>query len=141
ELAALAASMEADPDVEFAVHDFRRSPHALPNDSLISEQWYLLSTEVAALRAESAWDITTGSAGTIVAVLDTGVRFDHPDLRPASEGGKLLPGYDFVSAESGTSFVGANDGDGRDPDPSDPGDWVDADRKSTRLNSSHVKIS
>lgn len=125
ELAALAASMEADPDVEFAVPDFRRYPHALPNDSLISEQWYLLSTEVAALRAESAWDITTGSAGTIVAVLDTGVRFDHPDLRPASEGGKLLPGYDFVSGESGTSFVGANDGDGRDPDPSDPGDWVD----------------
>ena len=125
ELTAVAASMEADPDIEFAVPDYRRYPHALPNDSLISAQWYLLSTEVAALRAESAWDITTGSAGTIVAVLDTGVRFDHPDLLPASEGGKLLPGYDFVSGESTSSFVGANDGDGRDPDPSDPGDWVD----------------
>src|SRR5690606_39472030 len=89
--------------------DFRRSPHALPNDSLISEQWYLLSTEVAALRAESAWDITTGSAGTIVAVLDTGVRFDHPDLRPASEGGKLLPGYEIGRAAGREGVVGGEE--------------------------------
>lgn len=125
ELSATIASIEADPAVEFAAPDFRRHPHALPNDSLVSTQWYLLSTEVAALRAESAWDVTTGSAGTVVAVLDTGVRFDHPDLLAANQGGKLLPGYDFVSGESSSSFIGANDGNGRDPDPSDPGDWID----------------
>src|SRR5690606_15917001 len=101
--------------------------HALPNDLLVSDQWYFLSTQVSALRAESAWDVTTGSNGTVVAVLDTGVRFDHPDLLPADQGGKLLPGYDFVAGDSGNDFLAANDGDGRDADPSDPGDWVDSE--------------
>lgn len=126
ELADAIAAITADPAVEFAAPDLRRHPHALPNDSLVSTQWYLLSSQAAALRADAAWDITTGSTGTIVAVLDTGVRFDHPDLRAANEGGKLLPGYDFISGESSNSFIGANDGDGRDPDPSDPGDWIES---------------
>jgi serine protease len=61
----------------------------------------------------------------VVAVLDTGVRFEHPDLGQATAGGPLLPGYDFVSnAEIG------NDGDGRDADPSDPGDWTTAAENS-----------
>lgn len=126
ELTATIVSLTADPAVEFASPDFRRYPHTLPNDSLVSTQWYLLSTELAALRAEAAWDVTTGTPGTIVAVLDTGVRFEHPDLLAANEGGKLLPGYDFVSGESSSSFIGANDGNGRDADASDPGDWIDA---------------
>lgn len=60
--------------------------------------------------------MSTGSAGVTVAVLDTGVRFDHPDLA-----GKLHPGYDFIS-RSGT----AADGGLRDDDASDPGDYSDA---------------
>src|SRR5690606_11445874 len=59
------------------------------------------------------------SAGVVIAVLDTGVLFDHPDLGRAGAGGRLLPGYDFV-----TDVNIANDGNGRDSDPSDPGDWV-----------------
>jgi serine protease len=58
-------------------------------------------------------------------VLDTGVRKDHPDLA-----GRLVGGYDFVS----DSLV-ANDGDGRDADASDPGDWVTtADTKTTKFS-------
>lgn len=125
ELTEAIATLTADPSVEFVAPDYRRHPHVLPNDALVSSQWYLLSTEVAALRAEAAWDVTAGSAGTVVAVLDTGVRFDHPDLIAADQGGKVLPGYDFISGESSTSFIGANDGNGRDPDASDPGDWVE----------------
>ena len=44
----------------------------------------------------SAWDTTTGSPGLVIADLDTGVRFDHPDLRSASAN-RLLPGYNMIS--------------------------------------------
>jgi serine protease len=118
------SKLSSDPDVEYASLDLRRKIHALPNDPLISEQWYFLGVEPAALRTEQAWDVTTGSNGTVVAVLDTGVRFDHPDLLHASQGGKLLPGYDFISGDSSGAFRMANDGDGRDADATDPGDWV-----------------
>lgn len=124
ELDEMLERLNADPAIELASPDLRRKAHALPNDTLVNSQWYLLDEQVAALRAESAWDLTTGSSGTVVAVLDTGVRFEHPDLLRAAQGGKLLPGYDFVSGESTNTFLAANDGNGRDADPSDPGDWV-----------------
>jgi serine protease len=64
-----------------------------------------------------AWlNHTTGASSAVVAVLDTGISA-HPEL----PGSRILPGYDFVS-----DTVYANDGNGRDADPSDPGDWVDA---------------
>jgi serine protease len=119
ELASVLAAFELQPQIEYASADLRRHIHALPADPLIADQWYLLSTQPAATRAEQAWDVTVGSVATIVAVLDTGVRFEHPDLGRTSQGGKLLPGFDFVSNVSV-----ANDGDGRDADASDPGDWV-----------------
>ena len=104
--AQLAARMAAQPDVEWAVVDQRRHIHAVqPNDlhyaanqtgvTPLVGQWYLRapdSTMVSAINAEAAWAMTLGSPAITVAVLDTGVRFDHPDLA-----GKLWPGYDFVS--------------------------------------------
>lgn len=118
------ARLAADPAVEYAVPDRRRKAHLIPNDSSFTDQWHLQAAQPSAIRASTAWDTTTGSAGTVIAVLDTGVRFNHPDLGRAEQGGKLLAGYDFIAGESATSFLIANDGDGRDPDPSDPGDWV-----------------
>jgi serine protease len=123
ELAAL-ERLRADPDVEFAVPDRIRHAHATPNDPGFSGQWYLRGAEVSAVNATAAWDREFGSAGIVVAVLDTGVTYDHPDLGRGDLGGRLLPGFDFVS-----SSLRGNDGDGRDADPSDPGDWVnDADK-------------
>jgi serine protease len=109
----------------YAVLDERRHRHAVPSDPIFTEQWYLQAAQPAAIAATAAWDITTGSNAVVVAVLDTGVRFDHPDLLRVAQAGKLLPGYDFIAADSGGAFATANDGDGRDADPSDPGDWVD----------------
>jgi serine protease len=122
------SALRASGGVEFAEPDRRVRAHALPNDPLFVEQWYLGSTEIAATRASTAWDVTL--AGTpaaspvVVAIIDTGVRFEHPDLARAAAGGKLLPGYDFVSADKGGVFATAGDGDGWDPDPSDPGDFL-----------------
>jgi serine protease len=69
----------------------------------------------------------------VIADVDSGIRFDHPDLLRAGFGGRLLPGYDFVGQDLNSSnsaplgtFLVANDGDGWDPDPSDPGDWIDS---------------
>ncbi|MGN6452873.1 MAG: S8 family peptidase, partial [Steroidobacteraceae bacterium] len=114
------ARLRSDPEIEYAEIDTRRHVLRVPDDSLFNEQWYLQSSEPAAINAVGAWDLTTGSPGVVIADLDTGVRFDHPDLR-SSSANRLLPGYNMISNASV-----ANDGDGRDADASDPGDWVTA---------------
>jgi serine protease len=145
--AALTA-LRADPAVKFAEVDQRRYPHAIqPDDPFfaasanVTGQWFMqtpstltVSSDAAATDAVSAWGITKGSSGTVIADVDTGVLFDHPDLLRAGFGGRLLPGYDFVSGDvnpkspynSLGTYLIANDGDGWDPDPSDPGDWISA---------------
>ena len=135
----LVARLQAQPDVEWAVVDRRRSiTGQVPNDPFYGAgqisitptvgQWYLRppdSTFLSAINAEGAWAISTGSSSITVAVLDTGVRFDHPDLA-----GKLWPGYDFVR-----NTISA-DGDGPDADASDPGDWSTASDTCGAGNSS-----
>ncbi|MFM7799761.1 MAG: S8 family serine peptidase, partial [Planctomycetota bacterium] len=130
-LAGALAALRADPQISFAEPDRRRYKHLTPSDPLFNAQWYLQSAQPSATAASTAWepgagDNPTGSDGIVVAVLDTGVRFEHPDLKRAAAAGRLLPGYDFVSGDGGGSFKTANDGDGRDADPADPGDWVTA---------------
>jgi serine protease len=129
---ALAARLAQESDVEYAVPDRRRHVFAAPNDPLYASgvpgngpavgQWYLRAPDTvvkSSLDAEAAWQVTTGAPGIVVADVDTGVRYEHPDLLAVAVGGKLLPGYDMISDASV-----ANDGDGRDADASDPGDWV-----------------
>jgi serine protease len=135
ELDRLLQRLAADPAVEYAVADRRKYRAAVANDPLFNQtaqtgQWWLTTpngTFVSAIDGPAAWDLTVGDPGIVVAVLDTGAMFDHPDLGRAEQGGKLLPGYDFVGGVGGADAVKvANDGDGRDADAGDPGDWIDA---------------
>ena len=146
-------SLRADPAVEFADVDRRRYALSLPDDPLFlpttgaSGQWYMQTPsqttgDLAATDAVSAWSITTGNSNTVIADVDTGVRFDHPDLLRAGlgNGGRLLPGYDFVGGDENPSngtplgtYLIANDGDGWDPDPSDPGDWISSTDQQNSL--------
>lgn len=132
---ALAERLQREADVEYAVVDHRRRAFAAPNDPYYLQgppsgvgapavgQWYLRAPDAtlrSAIGIEAAWDVTPGDPAIVVAVLDTGVRFDHADLQPVANGGNLLAGYDFVSND----FI-ANDGQpGPDADASDPGDIV-----------------
>lgn len=113
-LLALARQLSARPDVRYAHPNYILSSFLEPNDELYPDQWHY-----PAINLPQAWDMTTGSANTVVAVVDSGILFEagnaartHPDLV-----GKVLPGYDFISDPQV-----ALDGDGRDPNPFDPGD-------------------
>ncbi len=108
----VAARLASNPDVEYAEPDRWLKPAFVPNDDFINAQTYL-GNGAAAINAFGAWDITTGSPNVVVAVLDTGYR-PHSAMA-----GRFVQGYDFVSDPAV-----ANDGDGRDADASDPGDWV-----------------
>lgn len=98
-------------------------------DTTIERMWHLkapVAPRLGGINAPTAWDTTRG-AGAVVAVVDSGV-FAHDDLEA-----NILRGHDFVGADSsanGGGFLVANDGDGRDTDPSDPGDWITADDKA-----------
>lgn len=103
-------------DVEYAEPDYRRFPAFVPNDTRYLEQWYLKlsSIEPGAINAELAWDETRGDSAVVIAVLDSGI-LTHQDI----SSGRVLSGYDFIS-----DAVTANDGNGRDADPTDTGDFV-----------------
>jgi subtilisin family serine protease len=93
-LAPALAALRADPRVRHAEPEGVVRALQVPNDELWSSQWSPVRTY-----APRAWDLTTGSSGIVVAIVDTGIDPTQPDLR-----GKFVPGYDYVNG---------------DPDPSD----------------------
>lgn len=115
----IAAGVEwAEPDL--LMHHHGQPP--LPNDPNFGDQWHLWkdgSPRDFSVEAPVGWQYSTGRSDVIVAVLDTGWT-RHPDLD-----NRQINGYDFIS-----NVQIANDGDGRDSDASDPGDWVSASDQS-----------
>jgi serine protease len=109
--ALLMREVAANPNVEYIQIDSIMKPTLSPNDPLYSTQWGFQDAD-AGIRADQAWDVSTGS-GIVVAVIDTGIT-NHSDLNA-----NIVDGYDFISDTSVS-----NDGDGRDADPADPGDWT-----------------
>ncbi|GGH93396.1 S8 family serine peptidase [Arthrobacter liuii] len=103
-------SIAADNNVASVEPDILMHPTSTPNDTYYSKQW-ALSDPTAGIRVPSVWDKTTGT-GQIVAVIDTGITA-HSDLNA-----NVIAGYDMIADPTASG-----DGDGRDPDPSDPGDY------------------
>jgi subtilisin family serine protease len=69
-----------DPDVEYVEPNYRRYATAIPNDSFFSDLWGLNNAGDTDIDAPEAWDITQGNSNVVVAVLDSGVDYNHPDL-------------------------------------------------------------
>lgn len=146
---AVAARLANDPNVEYASPDLPVRAYQVPQDaSYTARLWhYYPPTQtftsnnktvlsVGGANLQGAWGTTLGSPSVVVAVIDTGVVLNHPELA-----GKLMQGFDLVSADAQPiagepvplGFV-ANDGDGRDLDAGDPGDWVTATEKTLYPN-------
>lgn len=126
----IAKRLATQSDVEFAVVDRVMHAMAAPNDPRYAQQWHYhaLSPSNYGLNLPAAWDITTGSPSVVAAVIDTGITV-HEDLDPT----RILSGYDFIS----DSAV-ANDGDGRDSNPADPGDCTNSASCSSSWHGTHV---
>lgn len=113
EVEAIVKQLANDPDILYAEPDTLMQLDFVPSDPRYNEQWHYFELE-GGINLPEAWDTTTGK-NVVVAVIDTGIT-SHEDLQ-----GQVLPGYDFIS-----DALVANDGDGRDDDPNDEGDWVNA---------------
>ncbi|MBC7261830.1 MAG: S8 family serine peptidase, partial [Chloroflexi bacterium] len=94
-MAAALARYRANPRVAYAEPDYLAYGEFVPNDPYYASNQY--GPQI--IQADRAWDVTTGSPNVIVAVVDSGADFLHPDLQ-----GKLIAGWDFIN---------------NDPDPTD----------------------
>lgn len=86
-------ALSRNPNIEFAEPDFTASLLLAPNDPRYAEQWHL-----PRIQSPQAWDLTTGRADQIIAIIDTGVNNNHPDLKA-----KMLPGYNFIANNTNSS--------------------------------------
>jgi thermitase len=87
---AIAAQLSGMPEIEYAEPDYVYRAFFDPNDPYLYRQW-----AHNVIHSKAAWDITAGSASTIIAIIDTGIDETHPDLS-----GKIVYPYDFVDDDS-----------------------------------------
>ncbi|MDL5365096.1 S8 family peptidase [Xanthomonas sp. NCPPB 2654] len=124
------AEIAADPAVKYAQVDVKlqavelpraklEQPQLVPNDPLYAQYQWHLSNPTGGINSPAAWDVSKGD-GVVVAVLDTGILPNHPDVAV-----NLLQGYDFISdAETSRRPT-----DARVPGALDYGDWVENDNE------------
>ena len=84
------AALRERPEVAEALPNHVRRALGTPDDTFLSYQDYLKR-----IRAPEAWEISTGSPDVSLAIIDSGVDVDHPDLAP-----RLAPGRDFVDMDA-----------------------------------------
>jgi serine protease len=106
----LMRQIAADPNVEYVEVDAQMYPTLIPNDPFYNQQPHYFNATTG-INLPNAWDKSTGS-GIVIAVIDTGST-PHSDLNA-----NTVAGYDFI-----TSTATSRDGNGRDANPNDEGDW------------------
>jgi serine protease len=106
----LMRQIAADPNVEYVEVDARMYPTLIPNDPFYNQQPHYFNATTG-VNLPNAWDKSTGS-GIVIAVIDTGST-PHSDLNA-----NTVAGYDFIT----NTFI-SRDGNGRDANPNDEGDW------------------
>ncbi len=117
--------LRADPNVQYAQPNYILHIAKTPNDLRFPEQWHYRTNgpgtgeSPGGINLPIKWDETVGSSSIVVAVIDTGILPNHPDITGSPN---LVTGFDMISDPAM-----ANDGGGRDNDPTDPGDAVAAD--------------
>ncbi|MBL4591728.1 MAG: S8 family serine peptidase [Phycisphaerales bacterium] len=92
----LAAMLMSTGEYEFAQPNWILWPASVPNDPFYSISW-----QHTKLQSEAAWDLNTGSSSVIIAIVDTGVDINQPDLQSA-----MVPGYNSIQGL--TQAEGAN---------------------------------
>lgn len=117
----IVAALRRRAEVRSADLNYVRRPTAIPADEFYPRQWHY-----DLIHLPQAWDVTDPNSGVVVAVVDTGVKLEHPDFT-----GQLVTGFDFIS-DPGL----ANDGDGCDADADDPGD--DQEPGKSSYHGTHV---
>lgn len=86
----MAAMLMATGDYEFVEPNWTLFPAIVPNDSQYGSSW-----QHTRLQSANAWNIETGDSSVIVAICDSGVDIDHPDLEDA-----LISGYNAASSQT-----------------------------------------
>jgi thermitase len=95
------AALKKNPKIEFVEKNFVGEPSLVPNDPSYANQWHL-----ARMSAPAAWNIATGSSNMIIAVPDSGIDLNHPDLP------SVVAGKNFVNNTNNVSDNGVNYGHG-----------------------------
>lgn len=114
-------AMRARDDVEYAQPNYIvRILDRVPDDPRFADQWHYRNNGPApdgspgGIGLPTVWETNRGSRDIVVSILDTGILPDHPDIAGSAN---LIAGFDMIS-DPGMG----NDGNGRDDDPTDPGD-------------------
>ncbi len=92
---ALVTALQHNPNVEYVEPNYIYTATYTPNDPRLSLQYAWRN-----IQAYSSWNITRGSSSRVIAIVDSGIQRNHPDLDA-----KIIGGYDWVQKDTSPDDV------------------------------------